>query len=260
MHKYFRRSLVTPKKCGTGHRWELESAPSNFLLCDAFSCRKRSAAALGPAPELQPSSRAQPAALTHAYARESPAADQPPDAPSRHPVALGSTVEHGAPVKPCDETAAAMSGPRTLANSFCTDYLSHLAAVEVQSIMRWLDIQARLSLARCSRFLLRCASAPFAWNAGPEHEPSDAELHHALAVFQLGNIERYVHSLALRFAPLRFQFQLEKKGPYFLALNKLFNWHSLDLQEYMSASRDPPLDEFFVYPLCSLFGSSTCPI
>jgi hypothetical protein len=43
--------------------------------------------------------------------------------------------------------------------------LSHLATVEMQLIMHFLDHASLLALARCSRFTLACASADFAWQS-----------------------------------------------------------------------------------------------
>jgi hypothetical protein len=45
--------------------------------------------------------------------------------------------------------------------------LSHLAAVELQLCMHFLDKVSLLYLARCSRFLLHCASTDFAWRFQP---------------------------------------------------------------------------------------------
>src|SRR5689334_11539431 len=44
-------------------------------------------------------------------------------------------------------------------------YFSRLATVELQLIMQCCDKHSLLSLARCSKFTLACASADFAWRS-----------------------------------------------------------------------------------------------
>jgi hypothetical protein len=89
---------------------------------------------------------------------------------------------------------------------------SHLAAVELQSVMHYLEAPVLLALARCSRFTLQCASSSFAWRhalvrlACKSHEVAALSAHpyndmpHSLIRF-CGRISLRVDSSSRKWMP-----------------------------------------------------------
>jgi hypothetical protein len=144
-------------------------------------------------------------------------------------------------IAPLPEQAMGRKRPRRSPRSFC--WLSVLATVEIQLVLRCLDVRSRLIAARCNKQLFAAASHPFAW---PQEQMATLRAEHDVAAMQ--SLGARVRGSLLRLSSIRLFVVLPAaiSGPLCSELFAVPNVQSIKVQ---SASLSELIGSGFLLPV-----------
>jgi hypothetical protein len=131
---------------------------------------------------------------------------------------MSSTIE------PLPEQSLGRDRPRLSSDAF--NWLSILATVEVQLVLRCLDPPCRLAAARCNKQLYAAASHPFAW---PQEHMVTLEVENEAAALQA--LGQRVRRSLLRLASIRLSLHVSSQcaSPFYLETFEIPKVHAITL-------------------------------